>query len=67
LSVPPRQIAASSLPSRAIDAFNIPDLQFFAADSARDAMEGRLVEQLAEEIFRRVAMELRREREQRAG
>jgi LPS-assembly lipoprotein len=67
LSVPPRQIAASSLPSRAIDAFNIPDLQFFAADSARDAMEGRLVDQLAEEIFRRVAMELRREREQRAG
>ena len=64
LAVPPRQIAASSIPARVIDAFNIPDLQFFAADSARDAMEGRLVEQLAEEIFRRVAMELRRERQQ---
>lgn len=67
LAVPPRQIAASALPTRALDSFNIPDLQFFAADSARDAMEGRLVEQLAEEIFRRVAMELRREREQRTG
>ena len=64
LAVPPRQIAASSIPTRALDAFNIPDLQFFAADSARDAMEQRLVDQLGEEIFRRVAMELRRERQQ---
>ena len=66
LSVPPRQIAASSIPARALDSFNIPDLQFFAADSARDAMEQRLVDQLAEDIFHRVALELRRER-QRAG
>ena len=63
MAVPPRQIAASAIPARALDAFNIPDLQFFAADSARDAMEGRLAEQLAEEIYRRVALELRRERE----
>ena len=34
-AVPPRQIATSSLPTRALDSFNIPDLQFFAADSAR--------------------------------
>ncbi len=65
LSVPPRQIAFSAIPTRALDSFNIPDLQFFAADSARDAMEARLVDQLAEEIFRRVALELRRERQQR--
>jgi len=66
LAVPPRQIAASSIPMRALDAFNIPDLQFFAADSARDAMERRLVEQLSDEIFRRVALELRRERQRAA-
>lgn len=66
LAVPPRQIAASSIPLRQLDAFNVPDLQFFAADSARDAMEARLAEQLSEDIFRRVALELRRERE-RAG
>ena len=65
LSVPPRQIAASAIPPRALDSFNIPDLQFFAADSARDAMEARLVDELAETIFRRVALELRRERQQR--
>lgn len=67
LGVPPRQIATSAIPARTIDAFNIPDLQFFAADSARDAMEARLVERLSEEIFRRVAMELRRERERRVA
>lgn len=67
MAVPPRQIAASSIPARALDAFNIPDLQFFAADSARDAMERRLVEELSEDIYRRVALELRRERQQRAG
>ena len=65
LSVPPRQIAVSSIPARALDAFNIPDLQFFAADSARDAMEARLVDELADTIFRRVALELRREWQQR--
>jgi LPS-assembly lipoprotein len=65
LAVPPRQIASSPIPTRALDSFNVPDLQFFAADSARDAMDARLAEQLSEEIFRRVAMELRRERLQR--
>jgi LPS-assembly lipoprotein len=65
LSVPPQPVAASSIPTRVIDSFNIPDLQFFAADSARDAMEARLVEQLSEEIYRRVAMELRRRKESR--
>jgi LPS-assembly lipoprotein len=65
LAVPPRQIASSPIPTRALDSFNVPDLQFFAADSARDAMDARLAEQLSEEIFRRVAMELRRERQQR--
>ena len=65
LTAPPRQIASSAIPTRALDSFNIPDLQFFAADTARDAMETRLSEQLSEEIFRRVAQELRRDRERR--
>lgn len=63
LSVPPQPIAATAIPYRALDSFNIPDLQFFAADTARDAMEGRLVEDLAEEIYRRVALELRGRKE----
>jgi LPS-assembly lipoprotein len=63
LSVPPQPIAASAIPYRTLDSFNIPDLQFFAADSARDAMEARVAEDLSEEIFRRVAMELRRRKE----
>lgn len=67
LAVPPRQIAASSIPARALDSFNVPDLQFFAADSARDAMEARLVEELSEDIYRRVAMELRRDRQRGAA
>ncbi len=46
--------------ARATDAFNIPDLRFFAADISREAMERRLVETLAEDILRRVALEFRR-------
>jgi LPS-assembly lipoprotein len=63
LSVPPQTLAASAIPYRTLDSFNIPDLQFFAADSARDAMEARVSEDISEEIFRRVAMELRRRKE----
>lgn len=46
--------------ARATDAFNIPDQRFFAADVSRDAMERRLMEALAEDITRRIALELRR-------
>lgn len=63
LSVPPQPVARSVIPYRAIDSFNIPDLQFFSADSARDAMEGRAMEQMSEEITRQVALALRRRRE----
>lgn len=65
LSVPPQPIATSGIPIRTLDSFNIPDLQFFAADMARDAMEQRLVEQLSEEIYYGVALELRRRKEAR--
>ncbi|TDH61645.1 hypothetical protein E2C06_16080 [Dankookia rubra] len=63
LSVPPKTVARSVIPYRAIDSFNIPDLQFFSADSARDAMEGRAMDQLAEEVTRQVVMALRRQKE----
>ncbi|MBL6457546.1 hypothetical protein JMJ55_19620 [Belnapia sp. T6] len=66
LSTPPERIAASAIPYRALDSFNVPDLQFFSADSARDAALDRLMEQLSEEVSRQVAMALRRRRESRA-
>ncbi len=63
LAVPPQVVARSAIPYRSIDSFNIPNLQFFSADSARDAMEGRAMDQLAEEVTRQVAMALRRRKE----
>ncbi|WP_135467838.1 LPS assembly lipoprotein LptE [Crenalkalicoccus roseus] len=60
LSVPPQPVGRSAMPVRVMDAFNVPDLQFFAADTARDAMEQRLVGMLAHEIANGVALELRR-------
>ncbi|MDN3565653.1 LPS assembly lipoprotein LptE [Paeniroseomonas aquatica] len=63
LGVPPERIAASGIPFREIDAFNIPDLQFFAADSSRDAALERLMEGVSDEVTRQVAMELRRRKE----
>jgi len=66
LSVPPQQIATAGIPFRTIDSFNIPDLQFFAADSARDATERRLVDAIAEDIHHQVALEMRRRLETRA-
>lgn len=62
LAVPPQRVAASAIPFRTLDSFNIPDLQFFAADSARDAMELRLADVISEEVTRQVAMALRRRR-----
>ncbi|RVT96652.1 hypothetical protein EOD42_09540 [Rhodovarius crocodyli] len=46
--------------ARKFDAFNLPDLQFFAADISREAMERRLMEDVAEDIARRLALEFRR-------
>ncbi len=42
--------------ARAFDAYNIPENQFFAADAARDAAEIRLIDQLAEDIVRRLTV-----------
>lgn len=55
---PPQQLMQGA--ERAIEAFNIPINQFFAADASRDAAEGRLTEVLAEGIVQRVALEFRR-------
>lgn len=63
LGVPPQRLAASAIPFRELDSFNIPDLQFFAADSSRDAALERLMDGISEEVSRQVAMELRRRKE----
>jgi len=56
LGTPPRLLANGT--ERAFDAYNVPENQFFAADTARDAAERRLVEQLAEDIVQRLALRL---------
>lgn len=54
LSTPPRLVAQGT--ERAFDAYNMPENQFFAADVAREAAERRLIEQLAEDLVRRLAV-----------
>jgi LPS-assembly lipoprotein len=41
---------------RAFDAYNVPENQFFSADASRQATERRLLEQLAEDVVRRLAI-----------
>lgn len=53
-NLPPRLVARGT--ERAFDAYNIPENQFFAADASGLAMERRLVDQLAEDIVRRLAV-----------
>ncbi len=67
ITIPPQRIAASGIPYRTIDSFNIPDLQFFSADTSRDAALARLMEDLSQEVTRQVAMALRRQKEQPAA
>ncbi len=66
IAVPPQRIAASGIPYRTIDSFNIPDLQFFSADTSRDAALARLMDDLSDEVSRQVAMALRRQKELQA-
>jgi LPS-assembly lipoprotein len=56
-TTPPREVASGT--ERENDAYNIPDQQFFAADVAREAMERRMVEQLAFSIAERLAIHFR--------
>ena len=60
LSVPPQEIGRSGFGYRILDEFDIPDLQFFSADVARENMESRVMERLADEVTRQVALTLRR-------
>lgn len=54
LGTPETEVATGR--EQVFDAFNIPDGQFFAADMSRDAMERRLMEQLADRIVERLAV-----------
>ena len=58
LGAPPREIARGT--ERSLDAYDIPENQFFAADVARDTMERQLIEQLARQIVDSLAMHFRR-------
>jgi LPS-assembly lipoprotein len=55
---PAEEISRST--ARTIDSFNVPDNQFFSADSSREAMEVRLMDELSDQIYRGVAVALRR-------
>jgi LPS-assembly lipoprotein len=57
LRIAPQEAVASGF-ERAIEAYNIPPNQYFAADLSRDAAERRLAESLAEEVVTRLAVRL---------
>jgi LPS-assembly lipoprotein len=46
--------------ARTLDAYNIPDLQFFAADISREDMERRLIEELSDQVYLGVVAAMRR-------
>ncbi len=51
---PPRLVTRGT--ERAFDAYNVPENQFFSAETSRLATEQRLLDQLAEDIVRRLAV-----------
>ena len=57
LSVPPQQIAAGTV--RAVDAFNVVDLEFYSSTVSAEAAERRLVDRIAEDLTLRLALVLR--------
>ncbi len=54
MATPPVLLGSGT--ERAFDAFNLAENQFFASDNAREAMERRLVEQVAEDVARRLSV-----------
>ncbi|MBE9604455.1 hypothetical protein IAI18_06230 [Acetobacteraceae bacterium H6797] len=56
MTTPAQEVARGT--EKTFDAYNIPDNQFFASDSSREAMERRLVETLAENVVQRLALRL---------
>jgi LPS-assembly lipoprotein len=58
LSVPREVVDRGS--ARTVDAYNLPDLQFFASDASREDMERRIIAELSERVVLGVAIALRR-------
>ena len=56
MAVPPVLVAGGT--ERAFDAFNLPDNQFFAADSSQDAAQRRLVQRVAGDVVEKIAVAL---------
>jgi LPS-assembly lipoprotein len=56
-ATPPAEVGRGQV--RTIDAFNVPDFQFFSAEVSREAMEQRLVNEIVEQVFLNVAAQLR--------
>ena len=54
---PPEEIKRGVV--RTIDAFNVPDFQFFTAEISSDAMQRRLQDEVVEQVFLNVAAGLR--------
>ncbi len=54
---PPEEIKRGAV--RTIDAFNVPDFQFFTAEISSDAMQRRLLDEMVEQVFLNVATNLR--------
>ncbi len=54
---PPEEIKRGVV--RTIDAFNVPDFQFFTAEISSEAMQRRLLEEVVEQVFLNVAANLR--------
>lgn len=54
---PPQEIKRGTV--RTIDAFNVPDFQFFTAEISSDAMQRRLLDEIVEQVFLSVAASLR--------
>ncbi len=57
-AIPPVPIDQGT--ARTLDAFNIPDLQFYAAEISREAMDRRLIEELSGRVVQGVAVALGR-------
>jgi len=57
IGAPPTVLARGT--ARTLDAYNLPDLQFFAAEASRDDLERRVVEELSDRIVIGVAAALR--------
>lgn len=57
-AIPPEVVDRGT--ARTLDAFNIPDLQFFAADASREDMERRIIAELSDRVVLGVSVALRR-------